>query len=134
LVSQFGGLASLGGLSLSGSERKAEYLGILQSQALIARFISQNNLIPVLYADGWDEGKNAWKHADPENQPTTWKATQYFKSKVMRLDRQQEVYQRFRFRGQMQRSERAGPTDWLKLPMNICGQGQSQKPWRHQAG
>jgi uncharacterized protein involved in exopolysaccharide biosynthesis len=85
LASQFGGLALLGGLSLSGNERKAEYLAILQSQALIERFITQNNLIPVLYADGWDEAKNAWKDADPENQPTIWKATQYFKSKVMRL-------------------------------------------------
>lgn len=85
LASQIGGLASLGGLSLSGNDRKAEYLAVLHSQALIQRFITQNNLIPVLYADDWDEAKNTWKIADPEKQPTTWKAVRYFKLKVMRI-------------------------------------------------
>ncbi|HEY6643542.1 Wzz/FepE/Etk N-terminal domain-containing protein [Povalibacter sp.] len=86
LASQIGGLASLGGLSLSGNERKAEYLAILQSQALIERFITQNNLMPVLYVDSWDEARSAWKEADPKRQPTTWKAMQRFKSEVMRLN------------------------------------------------
>lgn len=85
LASQLGGLASLGGISLSGNERKAEYLAILQSQALIERFITQNNLIPVLYADRWNDATKTWKDTDPDKQPTTWKATQYFRSKVMRL-------------------------------------------------
>jgi uncharacterized protein involved in exopolysaccharide biosynthesis len=85
LASQLGGLASLGGLTLSGNERKAEYLATLQSQSLIERFIAQNNLIPVLYADAWDETRKTWKDADTKNHPTTWKAIQRFKSNVMRL-------------------------------------------------
>lgn len=85
LASQFGGLASLGGFSLSGNERKAEYMAILQSQTLIERFITENNLMPVLYADVWDQAKNVWKDGDPKKQPTTWKAMQYFKSGVMQV-------------------------------------------------
>jgi uncharacterized protein involved in exopolysaccharide biosynthesis len=85
LASQLGGLASLGGLTLSGNERKAEYLAILESQALIERFIARNDLIPVLYADNWDDTKKTWKDADPKHQPTSWKAVQRFKSSVMRL-------------------------------------------------
>lgn len=85
LASQFGGLASLGGLSLSGSDRKAEYLAVLQSQALVEEFITKNDLMPVLYADDWDQKKNTWKDEDAEKQPTVWKATRYFRSKVMRL-------------------------------------------------
>lgn len=85
LASQIGGLMSLGGISLSGSGRKAEYLATLQSQDLIERFIVQNNLMPVLYADVWDESKNTWKAEDPNKQPTPWKAVRFFKAKVMRL-------------------------------------------------
>lgn len=86
LASQLGGLASLGGLSLSGNERKAEYLAILQSQTLVDRFITQNNLLPILYPDAWDENRKTWKNPDRKKQPTLWKATRYFKSNVMRIN------------------------------------------------
>jgi uncharacterized protein involved in exopolysaccharide biosynthesis len=86
LASQLGGLASLGGVSLSGSERKAEYLAILESRTLLERFITQNNLIPVLYANKWDEARKAWKDPDPKKRPSMWKAVQLFKSSVMRLN------------------------------------------------
>jgi uncharacterized protein involved in exopolysaccharide biosynthesis len=85
LVSQFGGLASVAGLSVSGNERKAESLAILQSEALTNRFIASNNLLPVLYADDWDAGARKWKVSDARKVPTLWKANQYFKKHVRKV-------------------------------------------------
>jgi uncharacterized protein involved in exopolysaccharide biosynthesis len=79
MVSQFGGLASLAGVSVSGDSRKYESLAVLQSEALTERYISTNNLLPILYADEWDVTRNAWKSADPSSHPTLWKANRDFK-------------------------------------------------------
>jgi uncharacterized protein involved in exopolysaccharide biosynthesis len=79
LVSQIGGIASVAGLSVSRNEHKAESLAILQSEALTERFISENNLLPVLYPKLWDPVRRQWKTTDPEEMPTLWKANQYFK-------------------------------------------------------
>jgi uncharacterized protein involved in exopolysaccharide biosynthesis len=85
LASQFGGLAALGGISLSTNERKAEYLAMLQSQRLFERFISENNLMPILNIDAWDEARGDWKVADPDKRPSMWTTIQFFKSKVVRV-------------------------------------------------
>jgi uncharacterized protein involved in exopolysaccharide biosynthesis len=79
MASQFGGLASLAGVSISGDSRKYESLAVLQSEALTERYISSNNLLPVLYADEWDAAKNAWKSTNISNNPTLWKANRDFK-------------------------------------------------------
>lgn len=78
-ASQFGGLASLAGISVPGDSRKYESLAVLQSEALTDRYISSHNLLPVLYADQWDMGKNAWKSNDVAKIPTLWNANRYFK-------------------------------------------------------
>lgn len=83
LGAQLGGLASLAGLSLSGNERKAEFLAVLQSQSLAERFITENNLLPVFFKDDWDSVLSQWENQ--EDAPTLWEAGQYFKKKVRRL-------------------------------------------------
>lgn len=83
LLSQFSGLASLGGLSLGGGGgRKSEAVATLQSAALTEAFIRENNLLPVLYADDWDAKNKVWTIADPAKQPTLWKAEKLFREKV----------------------------------------------------
>lgn len=85
LLSQFGGLASLGGLSIGGSDKKAVALATLQSHALTEAFIRDNQLLPLLYADEWDAGRKAWiddAPDDPDDQPTIWKAERMFAKKV----------------------------------------------------
>jgi len=77
LVSQFGGLASLAGLSIASDSRKAESVAVLQSEALTERYIRQNNLLPILFPSLWDARANRWK--DPRKVPTTWAAGQSFK-------------------------------------------------------
>lgn len=85
LLSQFGGLASLGGLSLGGSGKKSVAVATLQSHALTEAFIRDNNLLPVLYPDDWDEASKTWKIDDPEKTPTPWKAERKFAKKVRSL-------------------------------------------------
>jgi uncharacterized protein involved in exopolysaccharide biosynthesis len=79
MASQFGGLASLAGITVPGDSRKYESLAVLQSEALTERYISSHNLLPILYADDWDASKGAWKTNDAEKTPTLWKANRNFK-------------------------------------------------------
>lgn len=82
LLSQFGGLAALGGINVGGSGKKAEAIATLQSHGLTENFIRDNNLLPILYADKWDAERKAWKTQDPEEVPTVWKAEKKFAKKI----------------------------------------------------
>jgi uncharacterized protein involved in exopolysaccharide biosynthesis len=81
LASQYGGLASLAGISLLGgaSGKKDEAIAVLQSELLTERYIQDNNLLPVLYAKKWDAGAQKWRVADPQKIPTLWKANREFR-------------------------------------------------------
>jgi len=70
MVGQLGGLASLAGVSLAGGSNKDEYLQYLQSNAFTARFIEDEKLLPVLFADRWDANNNRWNVDDPADVPT----------------------------------------------------------------
>jgi uncharacterized protein involved in exopolysaccharide biosynthesis len=72
-------LAALAGMSLGGDSKKAESIATLQSQALTARYIQANNLMPILFADNWDARTGKWNVTDPKKMPTMWKAIQFFK-------------------------------------------------------
>ncbi len=78
LVSQFGGLASLAGISPAADAKRSESLAILQSAALTERFIAQNRLLPVLFSQRWDSQTGRWK-VPTAKIPTLWKANRYFK-------------------------------------------------------
>lgn len=82
LLSQFGGLAALGGINVGGSGKKAEAIATLQSHGLTENFIRDNNLLPILYADKWDAERKAWKTQDPDKVPTVWKAEKKFAKKI----------------------------------------------------
>ena len=85
LASQFGGLASLAGVSVSGDSKKSESLAVLQSEALTEGYIQKNDLLPILYQKQWDPIGKKWKESAPERTPTLWKANQYFKREVRSL-------------------------------------------------
>jgi uncharacterized protein involved in exopolysaccharide biosynthesis len=78
-LGSLGGLAALAGMSFGSDSKKAESIATLQSQALTGRYIRENNLLPILYADLWDAQQKKWKVTDPKKMPTLWKAIQYFK-------------------------------------------------------
>jgi uncharacterized protein involved in exopolysaccharide biosynthesis len=82
LASEYGGLASMAGLSLPGSSARDEAIAVLQSELLTQSYIEQNHLLPVLYASKWDSAKGGWKIQDPKKIPTLWLANRYFKNKI----------------------------------------------------
>lgn len=82
LLSQFGGLAALGGFGVNGGGRKAESMATLQSAALIEAFIGDRELLPILFAHKWDSGAKRWMTTDPKDTPTLWKAERMFRTKI----------------------------------------------------
>jgi uncharacterized protein involved in exopolysaccharide biosynthesis len=82
MASQFGGLASLAGLSLGDSGRKAEAVAVLQSEALTEQYVRDNNLLPVLFAKKWNASTGTWIDQRPGKIPTPWLANQLFKQSV----------------------------------------------------
>lgn len=82
LASQFGGLASIAGITLGNDTEKSESIAVLQSGLLTERYISENNLLPVIFHKAWDSEKKQWKTDDLKKMPTLWKANQYFKKKI----------------------------------------------------
>lgn len=79
---ELGGLASLAGLTLGTDSRKAQYVAVLESDALTERYIEENHLLPVLYARLWDARAGRWKAHDATEMPTPWKALQRFKRRI----------------------------------------------------
>jgi len=70
LASQFGGLASMMGVNVGmGKDDGAKLKIILESRTLAENVINSQNLMPILFPDGWDSEKNAWKSKDPETWP-----------------------------------------------------------------
>ncbi len=82
LLSQFGGLASLAGLTPGGDTKHAESLAVLQSELLTEKYIQENDLLPVLFPKAWDSANRRWRATDPEYIPTLWEGNRYFKKEV----------------------------------------------------
>jgi uncharacterized protein involved in exopolysaccharide biosynthesis len=79
-ASQIGGLASIIGINIGGDTARAESVATLQSEALTERFIKENDLLPLLYADQWSTSEKKWKVSSPDRIPTLWKANRKFES------------------------------------------------------
>jgi len=85
LANQFGDLASLAGVSPTGSSARSEPIAVLQSQLLTQNYVRTENLLQILYADKWDEASKRWRITDPKRIPTLWSANQYFLKKIRRV-------------------------------------------------
>lgn len=72
--SMLGGLASLAGVSLGGGGSTEENLAVLKSREFIWKFVTDEKLMPILFADAWDADNNKWIEDDVENQPSLWAA------------------------------------------------------------
>lgn len=85
LLSQFGGLASLAGVSLGGDANKAEALAQLTSRDITDRFIQQENLAPVLFANRWDAASGKWLNTSRRPPPTEGQAFRLFDKQVRKM-------------------------------------------------
>jgi uncharacterized protein involved in exopolysaccharide biosynthesis len=74
------GLASLVGINLGGHEEEVrkQTLARLSSREFTYAFLRDETLMPILYADKWDPGRQRWKSTVEAKQPTLEKAYRYF--------------------------------------------------------
>jgi hypothetical protein len=68
ILGQFGGLASMAGLSF-GSVNEQEAIALLKSRALFTVFANQLNLMPILFRAKWDPSAQRWR-SDVKRVPT----------------------------------------------------------------
>lgn len=84
LMSEFGGLASLAGISL-GSVDEQESIAWLNSRALFTLFVNQQNLMPILFEDQWDAAAGRWR-AGLKRVPTMDDAWAMFDKRIRRVN------------------------------------------------
>lgn len=82
LASQFSGLAALAGVTPQTDSKKAEALAVLQSEQLTQLFISENDLLPILYAKRWDAANKNWRKSVLGGIPSLWKANALFRKSI----------------------------------------------------
>src|SRR5690606_33008681 len=61
IESQLSSIGNIFGMSSSTGSQEELYIAKLQSREFIYAFINRHNLLPILFEDKWDAGKNAWK-------------------------------------------------------------------------
>jgi uncharacterized protein involved in exopolysaccharide biosynthesis len=83
MLGQFGGLASLAGISLSGGTGDTiRAVALLGSRELTREFVHENDLFPVLFWKKWDPVGQKWLTDDPEKIPTDWDVYRLFEKRV----------------------------------------------------
>lgn len=82
-LAQFGGLASLAGVTI-GPGGKAEPLAILRSREFAGRFIEERGLVPVIFGKHWDPELKSWK-PDTRKIPDLSDAVDFFHREILHV-------------------------------------------------
>ena len=90
LLSQFGGLASIAGISSGSGSGDAEAYALLQSRQIAEKFISVNNLLPVVFNRDWDLSRNKWKKSLTEV-PSSADGYKYFIKNVLKISQERKT-------------------------------------------
>ena len=61
ILSQFGGLASMAGVSIPSNSNLQRVLATLKTRVFLTKFVEEKNLLPVIFEDFWDAASNSWK-------------------------------------------------------------------------
>ena len=85
LPGQLGGLAALAGVNVGGGD-SVEAIATLLSRDFAGNCITDENLIPVLFADDWDADNQRWISDDPEAVPDIRDAIRTFHEDILRVD------------------------------------------------
>jgi hypothetical protein len=85
MLGNLGGLASLSGLNLNDDTEKAEAIAVLRSRIFTEAFIRDENLLPVLFSDLWDESGEGHWIVPPDEVPSLYDAFRLFDRKVRRI-------------------------------------------------
>ena len=90
-LGQIGGLASLAGINVDTRDsRIEEALAVLQSREFIEKFISDHNLLPILFPKKWDSRNERWSVSE-NKVPTLWKGYRYFTERILNIDRDRKT-------------------------------------------
>ena len=81
---RLGGITSLIGLPVA-SNAQAEAIAVLKSRALARAFIEENQLVPVLFADQWDEAAGTWSSEVADDPPSTSDAVKLFTRSIRKV-------------------------------------------------
>lgn len=77
------GLAGIAGINLD-SHDTAEPIATLQSREFLEAFITEENLLPILFAKRWDAAAKNWK-GDEKTWPDGRDGVRYFESRILRV-------------------------------------------------
>lgn len=80
VIQEFSGVASMAGLDV-GDNGNPEALAILKSREFNERFLTANNMMPILFHKYWDDARNDWK-PNLRKVPTLWDGFDYFTKKI----------------------------------------------------
>jgi uncharacterized protein involved in exopolysaccharide biosynthesis len=90
-LGQFGGLASLAGISLDGRDsRLEESLAVLRSREFIEKFVADHKLLPLFFPEKWSAESQNWI-VTGKRIPTPWKGYKFFSQTVMNIDRDKKT-------------------------------------------
>lgn len=81
LGGMLGAAGLLSGLGDSADRDTREAMISLTTRSFLEDFITESNLLPVLFADDWDASTGKWK--DPDDEPTAWDGYEYFRDHVL---------------------------------------------------
>ena len=84
-IGALGGLASLAGFSTSGGGDVTENIATIKSRIFIMDFLSENKLLPTLYANKWDEKNGKWLTDENVKEPSLQQGYKFFSKSVMNI-------------------------------------------------
>ncbi|MBT8130668.1 MAG: hypothetical protein KJO35_00235, partial [Gammaproteobacteria bacterium] len=82
MMGQFGGLASLAGVSIGGQDEAHKAIATLESRSFTEDFIRDENLLPVLFAGDWDAENEQWTIDDADDIPSLWDGYKLFRDEI----------------------------------------------------
>ena len=85
LLGQLGRIGNLTGIKMDSRENKYKSIATLKSRQFTERFIKQEKLLPILFADLWDQDAGSWLVDDKSEVPTLLDAYEVFNKKVRRV-------------------------------------------------
>lgn len=78
--SQFGGLAAIAGIPISGDSEVGQVIATLKSGKFLQAFIERNKLLSALFEDVWDSENQTWLVKSEKDQPSIQKGIALLKS------------------------------------------------------
>ncbi len=85
LLGQLGVLPTWPVLKIDAQDNKYKSIATLKSRQFTERFIEQENLLPILFADLWDQVAESWRVDDKSEEPTLLDAYELFNKTVRRV-------------------------------------------------